>query len=820
MAAIGIDLGTTNTAIAAVVDGVAVTLEDEKGRRLLPSIVSFHSSGNVLVGHNAKERRLVDAANTIYSTKRMIGRAFSSPEVQSHVGKFPYKLVCGVKDTTMVEARGVQYALPEISAFVLRRAKAIAEAALGQTVDRAVITVPANFNDLQRASTKVAGKLAGLEVLRILNEPTAAALAYGQSVQKSERVAVYDLGGGTFDITLLDLSGSVFEVLSTAGDTALGGDDVDTLIADKIAGEILRAHRYDPRRDSYSYGTLRIIGEFVKQQLSTTDDVTFEVRDIGPAMKGEMSHVFRMTRAELEALAKPLVQRTLDVVADSVQRAGLSAKAFDSVILVGGSTRMPLVSRMVAEYFGKAPELRVNPDEVVALGAAIQAAALSKRRGQVAKKTGAQTLQGTADALAAKPPLARPQQPAPAPAPPSSPHAADDRVENTVVTGPPRPDPPAVAPPPLPPRKPPPVPAAKPRMPSLLELDVPLTAEAKVRTTPGLAPAPPKADAPPPPAAGEVGEGDTLIMELAKPAARITFSPLPPRVESDVPPPPIPAAAAAPTSPTVTAPMRSVPPDTILEIRSKRRDPRAEEEEDVAPPPPPVAAKPAPAPPPVAAKPAPPPAPKPSSPDLGVTEQTESGAWVLPELDTPRSLPAPEPPPGPASGGRWSFPAVPAAEAPARVDAPVRAGGIAAREDAPLLIDVTPLSLRVETVGGYSDTLITANSPVPCDRTRTFLTAQDNQTAVVIRVAQGESAKFAGNTFLGELELSGIPAASRGDVAIDVTFELDADGILNVSAKESRSGRQTHATLRLLGASTDAGEVERMRAQQAKHVVL
>ena len=380
MAAIGIDLGTTNTAIAAVVDGVAVTLEDEKGRRLLPSIVSFHASGNVLVGHNAKERRLNDPANTIYSTKRMIGRAFSSPEVQSHVGKFPYKLVAGVKDTTMVEARGVQYALPEISAFVLRRAKAIAEAALNETVDKAVITVPANFNDLQRASTKVAGKLAGLEVLRILNEPTAAALAYGQSVRQAERVAVYDLGGGTFDITLLDLSGSVFEVLSTAGDTSLGGDDVDTLVADKIAEEILRAHRYDPRRDSYSYGTLRIIGEFVKQQLSNMDEVTFEVRDIGPAMKGEMSHVFRMTRAELEALARPLVQRTLDVTAESVQRAGLSAKAFDSVILVGGSTRMPLVSRMVSDYFGKAPELRVNPDEVVALGAAIQAGVL---RGEV-----------------------------------------------------------------------------------------------------------------------------------------------------------------------------------------------------------------------------------------------------------------------------------------------------------------------------------------------------------------------------------------------------------------------------------------------------
>src|SRR5258706_6546875 len=225
--AVGIDLGTTNTVVAAVRDGRAVTLADEEGRRLIPSVVSFHPNGSVLVGEGAKDRRLIDPANTVYSVKRLIGRSWQSEEVQQARGRFPFELKEGAKNSTLVMARGENYALPEISAFVLRRAKAIAEAALGETVDRAVVTVPANFNDLQRASTKVAGKLAGLEVLRILNEPTAAALAYGQTTTAAERLAVYDLGGGTFDITLLDLSGNVFEVLATAGDTALGGDDFD-----------------------------------------------------------------------------------------------------------------------------------------------------------------------------------------------------------------------------------------------------------------------------------------------------------------------------------------------------------------------------------------------------------------------------------------------------------------------------------------------------------------------------------------------------------------------------------------------------------------
>ncbi|MCW5833751.1 MAG: Hsp70 family protein, partial [Labilithrix sp.] len=379
--AIGIDLGTTNTVVAAVVDGVAVTLEDEQGRRLLPSVVSFHPSSTVLVGEPARERRLIDPENTIFSVKPLLGRSWDSDEVQAAKSRFPFQLVQGTKNSTMILARDVAYALPEISAFVLRRAKSIAEAALGQPVDRAVITVPANFNDLQRASTKIAGKLAGLEVMRILNEPTAAALAYGQSISKAEKIGVYDLGGGTFDVTLLDLTGNVFEVLATAGDTALGGDDVDRVLADKIALDVVKRFNVDPRTNPGSAARLSFVAEELKKELSTAYQAQREISGVGYHEGGHpISMPFVMTRDELEALTRPLVERTIAVARQSIEIIGLSPRDFDRVILVGGSTRIPLVARMVEELFGQQPHLKVNPDEVVALGAAIQAHALNRSK--------------------------------------------------------------------------------------------------------------------------------------------------------------------------------------------------------------------------------------------------------------------------------------------------------------------------------------------------------------------------------------------------------------------------------------------------------
>jgi len=253
MGVVGIDLGTTNTVIACVREGRVHVIPDEQGNRLLPSVVSFHPNGEIMVGRAAKERRTVDAKNTIASVKRLIGRSWQSEEITKARQRFAFELKEGPGHGPLVVARGQEYTLPEISAFILKRVRQIAEAALGEPVDRAVITVPANFNELQRASTKVAGRVAGLDVLRILNEPTAAALAYGLGKGGHERIAIYDFGGGTFDCTLLDLSGNVFEVLATAGDTFLGGDDIDVAIAERMADAFLYQHRFDPRTDPQAF---------------------------------------------------------------------------------------------------------------------------------------------------------------------------------------------------------------------------------------------------------------------------------------------------------------------------------------------------------------------------------------------------------------------------------------------------------------------------------------------------------------------------------------------------------------------------------------
>jgi molecular chaperone DnaK len=614
--AVGIDLGTTNTVVAVVRDGVATTISDPQGRRLIPSVVSFHPSGTMLVGHAALERRLLDAPNTIYSVKRLIGRPWGSPEVEQARSKLPFVLREGPQSATQVLARGQDYSLPEISAFVLRQAKAVAEAALGEPVERAVITVPANFNDLQRAATKTAGRLAGLEVLRILNEPTAAALAYGPQGKQSERIVVYDLGGGTFDVTLLDLAGNVFEVLATAGDTALGGDDIDVVVAERMADDLLKKHRFDVRTQPMAFGRLRILAEELKRGLSSRDEASVEVNDLVPGERGiAVKWSYRMTRPELEWASLALVERTFRVCQQALEAGGAERSKLDRVVLVGGATRMPMVARKVEQFFGQSPIVRINPDEVVALGAAIQASLLDRGR-------------------------PRGSQPEPHP-----------RIaEASVVQLMPEDEAPdSVAP------------------------DLPLVGPA-----PG-----PKPPAPPEP----------RLAPAPKP------EPSPARTEF------LPGRSAKPLV-----------------------------------------------------------------------------------FDVPQAKPSPAPP------------------APIVVPAP-------------LLIDVTPLSLGVETVGGFCDVLIGANTPLPCDRTRTFATASDGQSAVTVRVSQGESKRFDENTCLGELQLSGITAAPRGETKIAVTFEIDADGILNVKARDVKTGRETSVRMQLVGAQSDPRELEAMRARQAAHPI-
>ncbi len=758
--AIGIDLGTTNTAVAAVVDGVAVTLEDEEGRRLLPSVVSFHPSGTVLVGEPARERRLIDPESTIFSIKPLIGRAFDSDEVRAAQGRFPFQLVEGAKKSTMVHARGVDYALPEISAFVLRRAKAIAEAALKTTVDRAVITVPANFNDLQRASTKIAGKLAGLDVMRILNEPTAAALAYGQSIAKAEKIAVYDLGGGTFDVTLLDLTGNVFEVLATAGDTALGGDDLDRILGERIALEVTKRFNLDPRTNPVAFSRLRFLAEEIKKQLSTKEEVTHVIEGVGYGPDGRpIVMPFSFSRVELERLVLPLIERTVGVVRQSIEIIGLTPKAFDRVILVGGSTRMPLVHRLVQQVFAQPPHLKVNPDEVVALGAAIQAHALNRT------KPKAKTVQR---------PMTTPQAFAPGNAPAIRPRQGS-RPET-----------------PIDPMRP----ASPPR---------PAPSSASTKAAPAAPPAP---DVP-------------QYIAFSKSAAVITFSPPAPTPAEAFTPVVIPASAPVPdarTKPTIAERHPSPPAGT----------PRAGKSDHAALSPrgrtsslPPIDGQPV-RPELAPAEPAPKPARASSRPHPAAARLS------APDLDLPGTAIVPAPPSAgevaAAERGTASQLANAAAIsleldlAPTKEDY-ARGSAVATKQDAPLLIDVTPLSLRVETVGGYSDAIIDANSPVPCEKTRAFLTASDRQTTVTVRVAQGESVKFAQNTYLGELELSGLRPARRGEVKVAVTFELDADGILKVSAKDAETGRETRAEMRLLGTSTDESTLAEMAARQARHAV-
>src|SRR5688500_16951429 len=372
---IGIDLGTTNSVVSVVEGGNPTVIANQEGSRLTPSVVGFTKDGEILVGQVAKRQAITNPENTVFSIKRFMGRRYD--EVLQEIKLVPYKVVKAPNGDARVEVRGKQYSPPEISAMILRKLKEAAEAYLGEKVTQAVITVPAYFNDSQRQATKDAGKIAGLDVARIINEPTAAALAYGLDKKTDEEIAVYDLGGGTCDISILDIGQGVFEVKATNGDTHLGGDDFDQRVIDWIAEEFKKEHGIDLRRDRMALQRLKEAAERAKIELSTTVQTEINLPFVTADASGPKHLVLTLTRAKLESLVADLVDRTVGPARQAMQDSGVSAKDIDEVVLVGGQTRMPKVSEAVKQLFGKEPHKGVNPDEVVAIGAAIQAAVLT-----------------------------------------------------------------------------------------------------------------------------------------------------------------------------------------------------------------------------------------------------------------------------------------------------------------------------------------------------------------------------------------------------------------------------------------------------------
>ena len=771
---VGIDLGTSNS-VVAYADGMGNTrvLADEGGYKIHPSVVSFHPNGGVVVGAAAKQRKVIDPSNTIYSVKRLIGRAYSSNEVKIAKKRSPFQIKQGANELPLIVTRGGEFAVPEISAIVLDHVRNIAQHQLGEPVSRAVVTVPASFNDAQRSATATAGAIAGLTVVRVLNEPTAAALAYGNTRNLKQTIAVYDFGGGTFDITILKLEDQVYEVLGTAGDTFLGGDDLDERLVDKMVGKFLQENRIDLRTNEVSMMRLRAVAEQTKIELSRRSRAVVRVDEIAYGPKGAPLNLqIEITRDEFVAQVADIIDRTFPVCKEALSYAGLGIDRIDDVILVGGTTKIPYVRDQVSKFYAKAARTDVNPEDAVAVGAALQATSLERILGKKSSRvsvpampavtgevgdddafmgeTNTQTFAGETNTV-----------------------EMDDEQTGVSQAG---------------------------------QLKPP----GKVDTSYSVARAGTRevfeGKTPPPPAGGAIGRlkpamprTTTGNVPAAAPSAKtiVAEAPRPPPV-----PPNRPRTAPVPvvkppeaqwggaddfqTNPSLQPPMGAATQPMAPSYPTAA--PQATTLMSSSPPPPAQAFQP---------------------PQAYPVMQQQPAPHQMPTMAIQPPAMQQMPPPPMQQAYPQQMPTPPAYVPPPPPEPVYR--------PPPVVLDVTPRSLGIATVAGFCEELIRRNSRLPTEMVKLFTTVRDLQNAVRIVVCQGESRRLDNNTVIGDLRLEGIPPRPRGETSIEVTFALDASGILQVRARDAQTGREQRARLDLVGGVAEQDvDAARERMQQLR----
>jgi len=825
---VGIDLGTSNTVVAYTEETGAVSvLADEGGYKIHPSVVSFHPNGGVVVGAAAKQRKVIDPKNTIYSVKRLIGRTFNSPEVTTARGRMPYQIKEGQNQQPIVVTRGGEFAVPEVSAIILDHVRNVAAAQLQTPVNRAVVTVPASFNDAQRSATATAGAIAGLTIVRVLNEPTAAALAYGNTRNLKQVIAVYDFGGGTFDITILKLEDQVYEVLGTAGDTFLGGDDLDERLVDRMVDKFLSENRIDLRTNEVSMMRLRAVAEQTKIELSRRSRAVVRVDEIAYGANGKALDLqIEITRDEFVRQVADIIDRTFPVCQEALAYSGLSTDKINDVILVGGTTKIPYVRDQVSRFFARAPRTDVSPEDAVAIGASLQATSLERILNRPSRQSGAQqvpsefldtnTQTETRSALVAADEFTDASATMPKAEYPV-PQDADESSELELL-------------PPEEPTESSPAPRGPKRATAGYSE---VTRRPSQTSSPDIDRAPARGqhhdrfeERTPPPSS---------TPPVTAPIGRLTKTGLTTPRDAPPPTPPVrqtqPSAVVAPrtTQPRVAAP--STPPTTQPRVAQPATTMQGRAVE-----PPPAGLAPL-----GGERPAMQPMPA-QAPTLIV----EPPRVPPPRAPQPFPAPPPEPPTRPAmpqiAAQAATMMIEPAAASTAKgfgvlasdTDPTMTAGTTAKGfqppqqqyqappqtypvSRSPVVLDVTPRGLGVGTVAGYCEELIRRNSRVPTEIRKLFTTSRDSQDTVHIIVCQGESRRLDSNVIIGDLTLAGLPARPRGETSIEVTFMLDASGILQVRARDAHTGREQRASLDLVGAMPQAEvAASRERMQQLR----